>query len=326
MFNYDLAKTAIVEKDYCIVVEGQMDAILAGQQDTKNVVAVSGTAFTDEQLALILRMTRNIVLAFDSDKAGKSAMLKCAELALLSDANVEAVYIENGLDPADLIQKDLAAWQKAVAERKHVVKFLLEDIRRDFEDDRIYSLEVRRIVIPLVSRIKSHIDREYFIKEIAKSLQISVEAVANDLKQYVQTHVLETNTPASESAPSESLRILSTYEELIGIIELHPELKSEKLNELLEKLDKLELTQIVPYTELPESEKSRLQIKAEIMSKNSEDRIKSFPTILLEFEERIADIEIEKIIELMKAQDSEQNMLKYQELVTKRNNIRKQKK
>ncbi len=326
LFNYDMAKGSIVENDFCIVVEGQMDAILASQLETKNTVAVSGTAFTDDQLGLIMRMSRNIVLAFDSDKAGKSAMLKCAELALLSDANVEAIYIEDGLDPADCIQKNPNLWIEAVKNRVHVVTHLLTEIRRDIKDDRNFSLEVRRVVIPLVSRIKSHIDREHFIKEIAKALNISVESVSNDLKQYVSTHVLEDSIEAPKESPSEKLRVLSTYEELIGSIELHPELYQENVKKLFEHLYGLNLAQLVPYGDIPESEKTRLQIKAQIMAENTEDRIKSFPNILLEFEERITDIEIDSILEIIKGDGNTDSLAKYQALVEKRNKIRQQKK
>lgn len=329
LFGYDKAKQAMVDEDLCIVVEGQMDTIMTHQSGTKNVVGVSGTAFTDEQLTLILRMTRNIALSFDSDKAGQSALIRSAELALLSDANVEVINLGEDKDPADIVVTDPSKWKEAVAGRTHVVEYLLKKIRDEVTDDRVYSLEVRRVVIPLISSIKSHIDRDIFLKRVAEALGVDIEAVRTDLKNYVSTHVIASpvreDTKVLEKQNDNISKVLLTYEELVGILELHPEKFDEEVEKTLLSLYSLKQERVVPRDEFPESEKHKLEIKAEILNEDPDSRKRNFRASLLELKERILDIQIEESKSKFEETADENSAIEYNELLKQRNIIRSEK-
>lgn len=329
LFGYDKAKQAMAQEDMCIVVEGQMDTIMTHQSGTKNVIGVSGTAFTDEQLALILRMTRNIALSFDSDKAGQAALIRSAELALLSDANVEVINLGTDKDPADIVVTDPEKWHTAVRERTHVVEYLLRKIRADIEDDRNYSLEVRRVVIPLISNIKSHIDRDIFLKRVAEALEVDIEAVRSDLKNYVSTHAVTSSVrneeKEAEKQNDNTSRVLLTYEELVGTLELHPDKLDTETENTLNLLYALKLDQVVPRNEFPESEKHKLEIKAEIMNEDADSRKRNFRASLLELKERILDIQIDISRKRFEEHPDETSGAEYNELLKQRNIIRSEK-
>ncbi|MEN9852060.1 MAG: primase, primase protein [Candidatus Parcubacteria bacterium] len=322
LFGYDKAKSKIADEDLCIVVEGQMDVILSHQCGMTNTVGVSGTAFTEEQLTLILRMTKNIALSFDSDKAGQSAMLRSAELGLLADANIEIIHLGTQKDPADIIVQDPNIWYKKIQERVHVIDYLLKTIRTELSDDRNFALEVKRVVLPLTSRIKSHIDREYFLKKIAASLQVSIESVHEDLKQYISVHPISEEIETPKTTNKNTSRLVSTYEELIGLIELHSDILSDEVRILLQEIYTHNAAEIIPYDEFPESEKIRLQIRADILNPDPDSRRKNVPIILMELRERLLDTQIEKLHTDISLHESEQLLATYHELIKKRNIIR----
>ena len=89
LYGWHLARTAIRQKKYLIIVEGNMDAIAAFQAGTKNVVAVSGTALTSQHVKLIKRYTENVILAFDGDAAGSQAVFRSIALGWKEDLNLK---------------------------------------------------------------------------------------------------------------------------------------------------------------------------------------------------------------------------------------------
>ena len=115
LYGFDRAKLVIRQKDATILVEGQMDLLMAHQAGFENTVASSGTALTEEQLIRLKRLSENLLISFDSDSAGVRASERAIRLALALGMNVKVIAIEKGKDPAELIQKDPPAWERAVS-------------------------------------------------------------------------------------------------------------------------------------------------------------------------------------------------------------------
>ena len=112
LYGIDKAKDSIRKNNFSILVEGQMDLILSHQAGYQNTVATSGTALSDStvskenvvsNLGLIRRLSANIVLAFDADKAGANATIRAGKIALSLGMDVKVVEMPEGVDPADLI-------------------------------------------------------------------------------------------------------------------------------------------------------------------------------------------------------------------------------
>lgn len=89
MFGLFFAKNEIAKQDVCYLVEGNVDAVMMHQNEVKNVVATSGTALTEDQVRLIKRYTRNVVIMYDGDKAGIKATIRATDLFLKEGMHVK---------------------------------------------------------------------------------------------------------------------------------------------------------------------------------------------------------------------------------------------
>ncbi len=178
LYGFDRAKVAIRKHNFSILVEGQMDLISSHQAGWPNTVAVSGTAFTQEHASLLKRMSDNLVLALDADQAGIKAAGKAARAALQGGLNVKVAQLPSGLDPADLILKQGAgAWRAAIRESKDIITFLLDVLAEHLPQSDKFRRAVETIVLPYLSDVQSPIEREQYLKDIARRLGVSESAV-----------------------------------------------------------------------------------------------------------------------------------------------------
>jgi DNA primase len=105
LFGLNFAKIEARKRKYFIVVEGQMDLIMSHKAGFENTVATSGTSLTEQHLQLLARFSKNLVFAFDSDKAGVEAAFRGIKKAIAMDFDIKILDIPLGLDPADIIVK-----------------------------------------------------------------------------------------------------------------------------------------------------------------------------------------------------------------------------
>ena len=192
LYGLDKAKDSIRKNNFSILVEGQVDLILSHQAGFRNTVATSGTALSDStiskenvvsNLGLIRRLSSNIVLAFDADKAGFNAVNRAGKIALSFGMDVKVASMPDGVDPADLISKDGAnTWKEAIKNSKHIIEFLLNKTLKDFgTDSRKAGREIKEKVLPYVNALESSIEKAHFLKKISDASQISEAALKEDL-------------------------------------------------------------------------------------------------------------------------------------------------
>lgn len=205
LYGLDKAKESIRKNNFSILVEGQMDLILSHQAGFRNTVATSGTALSDStvskaslvddlrlrenvvsNLGLLRRLSGNIVLAFDADKAGFNASSRAGKIALSFGMDVKVVSMPEGIDPADLISKNgTDAWRTAIRNSKHIIEFLLDRILNNHKEDvRKVGREIREKVLPYVHSIESSIEKSHFIKLISNKSGIAENALLEDLKKF----------------------------------------------------------------------------------------------------------------------------------------------
>lgn len=183
LFGMDRAKDAIRTRDLTILVEGQIDVILAHQVGFENAVALSGTALSEKHIALMKRYSDNLLLILDADAAGLKASARAAVLALSHGLRVKAAQLPEGNDPADLINEDTKEFSHRIASARPIVEFFLSVLAEHETDPHQILSAAENVVLPLIAAMPSPMEREHFTQVAARSLGLSVEAVHESLKR-----------------------------------------------------------------------------------------------------------------------------------------------
>ncbi len=181
LFGMDRAKNAIRTRGFTMLVEGQMDVLLAQQAGFENAVALSGTALTERHLALMKRYSDNLMLVLDADAAGLKATARSAELALGQGMKVKAAKLPAGKDPADLILENPKAFAESAAGAKPVADFFLAALAESERDPHRLVAAAEGTVLPLIAAMPSPMEREHFAQAAARSLGLSAESVRESL-------------------------------------------------------------------------------------------------------------------------------------------------
>jgi DNA primase len=181
LFGMDRAKDAIRARGFTMLVEGQLDLLLAHQAGFENAVALSGTALSEKHLALMKRCSENLMLVLDADAAGLGATARSAVVALRQGLRVKAVKLPSGKDPADLISEDQKEFSKRVAEAKPIVDFFLAVLSEQERDPHRLLRVAEGIVLPLINAMPSPMERDHFVQSAARALGLSGEAVRASL-------------------------------------------------------------------------------------------------------------------------------------------------
>lgn len=174
LYGMDKAKMDIKEKDFAIIVEGQMDVIMVNQAGLKNVVASSGTALTNEQLNIIKRYTNNIYLCFDMDKAGQMAADRGIVEALKLEMNIKVIILPEGKDPADLILVNKELFKKAVNEAKPMMQYYLDKTLAENDISKIEGKRKATVnIVNILSKMINKVEKDFWLKKSATFLDIS---------------------------------------------------------------------------------------------------------------------------------------------------------
>ena len=183
LFGLDKAKDALRTRGFTLLVEGQMDVLLAHQAGFENAVALSGTALSEKHLALMKRSSDNLMLVLDADAAGLSATARSAALALAYGLRVKAASLPSGKDPADLISEDAKDFAARIKAAKPIVDFFLAVLAEQERDPHRLVSAAERVVLPLINAVPSPMEREHLIQTAARSLGLSGESVRESLRR-----------------------------------------------------------------------------------------------------------------------------------------------
>jgi DNA primase len=189
LFNLDNAKEAIRKLDYSILVEGQMDCISVYAAGFHNVIASSGTAFTEIQAKLLGRFSKNVVVNFDPDTAGARATERTLGLLVEEEFNIRVVTLETGFDPDLFIRrKGKDAYGAALKHSQKYFDYLIDRARAQFPARNADS-KVKAVnhLLPHIQRVPSRIVRDELAMEISQKLGIDSAVLRQELK-HAATH------------------------------------------------------------------------------------------------------------------------------------------
>ncbi len=201
LFNLDLAKEWIKKFDYAILVEGQMDCISVYAAGFQNVIASSGTAFTELQAKLLARFSKNAVVNFDPDTAGAKATERTLGLLIEEEFQIKVLSLDQGFDPDLYIRrKGKEAYGDALRNSQKYFDYLIERARVQFP---VRSAEGKHravnYLLPHIQRIPSRIIRDELAHEVAQKLQIDSSVLRQELR-----HTAATRSAATVKAPAEA--------------------------------------------------------------------------------------------------------------------------
>lgn len=210
LFNLHQAKQAIKELDYAIVVEGQMDCISVYAAGFRNVIASSGTAFTEAQAKLLGRFSKKIVVNFDPDNAGAKAAERTLGLLVEEEFEIKVMTLEQGLDPDLFIrQKGAPAYGAALKGSPRYFQYLIERAQGQFPvrtaEGKVAALN---FLLPHLQRVPSRIVRDELAQEIAQKLGIDSAVLRQELRHAAVNRGTRTVAAPAEAAVTHAERIL----------------------------------------------------------------------------------------------------------------------
>ena len=182
------AKQSIAKEDNCYLVEGYTDVISMWQSGIENVVASSGTALTSDQIRLINRLTNNITVLFDGDAAGIRASIRGIDLILEQGMNVKVVAFPEGDDPDSFAKarttEEIQGYLKEHSQ--DFIQFKTSLLLEETKNDPIKRAELIRDIVSSISKIPNNIQKEIYVQECARIMNISESVLFNELSQILK--------------------------------------------------------------------------------------------------------------------------------------------
>ncbi|HSK67067.1 MAG TPA: toprim domain-containing protein, partial [Anaerolineales bacterium] len=275
LYGLDRAHKAIRVTDQAVIVEGYLDVIALHQAGYENVVSPMGTALTEDQLRLLKKFTRRIVLALDPDTAGQKAILRGLDAAraamdregefdfdprglLRNEARLQAdlrvASLPDDLDPDEIVARNRDEWAQLIDSAKPIVEHVMISLGqgRDLKDHGVVN-EIAGQVLPLIQDLPSPADREFFTQRLARYLRvderafIGVQAPRQPVKQPRQIPQKQVVAKQKPVVTVSSSKMVEEY--IVGVLFRKPELVF-RLDRLLQQFDLLPLTaQDFEYTD-----------------------------------------------------------------------------
>ncbi len=189
LFGLNLTRDEIRRQEFAILVEGFLDLIVPYQYGIRNVVASLGTALTPEQVKLLGRFARKVVVNYDGDRAGVQAAKKSIEILLAEDLEVKVLVLPENTDPDEFIRKfGVAEYQQRRAKAQPHIQFVIEQAVADRDLHRpAEKAEAVEEVLPYVRAVRNRIQKREYFDMAMDALRIGDVALRRELWQTLRT-------------------------------------------------------------------------------------------------------------------------------------------
>jgi DNA primase len=244
LFGLNKTKRSIIEAESAILCEGQIDLMRCWQKGIRNVVAPQGTAFTDQHARILKRLAKEIVICFDADRAGQNAAQRTIDVLLKEDVQVRIARIPQGEDPDSLLRKQpREVFDTLIHDAKDYTRHLLDTTceTEDVSSPRGRG-EVAKKMAQVIMRIPNAVQREGFLLEVARRLQVSRSVLDEEVRKAEaqsrrsvndpQRHNLgtpehEMTADGAPAIPQEPLQPDKLIEAMLSLLLTTPELVPE---------------------------------------------------------------------------------------------------
>ena len=207
------AKKEIAKQDNCFLVEGYTDVISFYQSGIENVVASSGTALTSDQIRLVNRLTKNITVLFDGDAAGIRASIRGIDLILEQGMNVKVVTFPDGEDPDSFAKKHTEAALREYLEEssQDFINFKVSLLMKEASNDPVKKAGLIRDIVTSISKIPDSIQREVYVQECSRIMEISERVLFSELAQLISKNTKDFNK--NQQKEKQSLEVVKKQTE-----------------------------------------------------------------------------------------------------------------
>lgn len=198
IYGLHQAKAQIKERQQAVLVEGNTDVISSHAAGVENVVAVSGTALTKQQLELLKRYTDTLVVAFDQDSAGVKARERSIFLALNEGFVVKVALLPEGHDPDSLVRKNPDEWRRVIAQAVNYIDYYFKKMEEEYDlHDAQGKKKAAKVMLSILSQIPDQVELEVYLQKLAGLLGVSPAV----LKEAMPKRQQKVNKPPAVAEP-----------------------------------------------------------------------------------------------------------------------------
>lgn len=223
VFGLSQAKEAIRTGDYAVIVEGNLDVVSSHQADVKQVVATAGTAMTENHLRALRRLTGNVRLAFDGDKAGVAATERAIPIASEVGVDLTIISLPDGVkDPDDLIRKDVSLWRSAIESAQPAVDWVLDQYaQREDLSTAAGKRAFTTAALNVVRGLRDAVEKEHYEEKIAHMIGSSLDAIKTKLSSVKSASAVQPLKPVTGHGSTDSF-LFDHTDTLLGLALMNP--------------------------------------------------------------------------------------------------------
>ena len=182
VFGLHLAKESIRKTKFAVLAEGNLDVIQSHQVGVRQVVATAGTALTEQHLKALSRLTGDIRLSFDADRAGMAATERAIPVASKVGVQLSIITIPSGKDPDELIRQDVKIWQQIITKPQYAVDWLIERYSAQLDlTTAVGKRELSDVVLRVVRQLPDPVEQDHYVGRLASLLSVHKDALASKM-------------------------------------------------------------------------------------------------------------------------------------------------
>ena len=194
LYGYSELFREIKKKDKVIVVEGEFDMISSTQAHVNNIVAIKGSALTEDQVSLLARVAKTIVLSLDADSAGIKATKRAVEIVKDKELDLRVIDLKHldfiskedeTKDPDDLARENPKLWREAVDAAVSVYQFLIDTALDSYDQS---TPDGKRKIInelaPVIKSISHAVEKEFYLQKLSEALNVKGSLLKEDIEKF----------------------------------------------------------------------------------------------------------------------------------------------
>jgi DNA primase len=312
LYGLNEVRQEIKKQKLAVIVEGELDMISSWQAGIRNVVAIKGSALTEEQVKLLSRFTKSLVFALDADFAGNEAAMRGIKIAQKEGLEIRVAKLSKYKDPDEVARKNPALLKKFIENAIGVWDFIIDSVVDKYKGETgVQKAKISKELMPILASIDDKILQAHYISVVAKKLQVPVEAVTEEVANLSKNEVSASSDFVPTSVKQQRSRREVLEERLLSVIFRLDPLRYVKKGGLTSITTTPFATRLI--RELAKYKtKKRFDISA-FGKKLPKEMIEGFTDLILKRVEGLEDADEEKLEKELELVEKELRVLKVKE-------------